>query len=231
MKNFYIALCSIIYIFLFSHFVFADERQNISIDLNIKNQNSFKLDKVYFSDNELTKFSDFPTPYSLQIISLENKVIFEKYIFKDFFTSPNGKAQITIPTFYTGATIKLFYNKLVLITIDLINSFCISNDRVCYKYCALKAVDSDCFICGNGVCEKGESKIKCPVDCSVLKEKSSDNLVLPENIFIESDDANQNIELKSITKEKENLTLIFYISFIIGLLVLYFFSRQKKQLK
>ncbi len=202
----------------------AQENKNIAIDFNLGAQGEFEIKKVYFTDLALTIFSDFPTPYSLQVISTENKILFEKYLPKNFITNQLNQNQIIIPLFYTASSINFFYNRQKLTSIDLIANFCKSGDRVCYKYCAFKKVDEDCFFCGNGVCEKNESRAKCPQDCSGLKSRQSENLILPENIAIEFDDLNKNI---ASNIEKRYPGVIFYISFGIGVVVIYFLFRKK----
>lgn len=221
----------IFYIFFLIFTVFlsfgnAQEGKNISIDLDANTQGIFVIKRVYFSDFEITKFSDFPTQYSLQIISTENKILFEKYLPNELFYSQQANIKITIPIFYTGSTINFFYNKQKIASGDLIANFCKSGDRICYKYCALKALDSDCFFCGNGICETGETKTKCAQDCSGLKTKQFSSLTLPEDIYIESDESFSDLDLEQ-NLEKRGPGIVFYVSFAIGILALYFLFRKK----
>lgn len=223
----YPIVSTIFLLVILSPFAIAQKRQNITLDLIEGANKALEIKKIYFSDLELTQFSDFRAPYSIQVLSLENKILFEKYFGKDLFLAPSNETKVTIPLFYTASTINFFLNGQKIASIDLVENFCKSGDRFCHNFCALKAVDSDCFYCGNGVCEKNETKSKCPQDCSALKNKSSGDLILPENILIESDDLNQEIDLEADGAPKKGLGPVFYISFGFGVLALYFLFRKK----
>jgi len=223
----YKLVIAIFLLVIVSNNVLAQEGRNITIDLSFTEQKSIVFQKVYFSDQEMTKFSDFPTSYLIQVISQENRILFEKYLPTEIFNQDTSQIKITLPIFYTGSAINFFYKKQKLFSIDLINNFCKSGDRICHKYCALKGVDSDCFFCGNGVCEKNETKINCPNDCSSLKKSlPSNNLILPENISVESDEIMQDEKQNDFIKKSPGL--VFYISFVTGVLLIYFLFWKKR---
>lgn len=77
--------------------------------------------------------------------------------------------RLRLPFFFSAKTLVFKHSETTLLTLDLPRAVCAAtaHDGVCLPYCLGRGLNPDCFQCGNGACDPGETVASCSRDCGI----------------------------------------------------------------
>lgn len=155
--------------------------------INVTIHNNFTLDttsaQVRAGMPTISASGDAAKLYTARLVSLDNTTLARVH-FPLNFTVADNPNEVTVPEVYevlklpfaiTAKAVEFSRPDGTVFGItNLVTALCSpTSDGQCSEYCAFKAVDPDCFRCGNGVCEPSETVASCPVDCAVATAASA----------------------------------------------------------
>lgn len=147
------------------------------IDLTVTKSLTARLNAAKIAAGQPSNFSGVNPAYQAQLQSLDSQTLYTTPLPLNFtfYADPivgqrdEVRFALKLPYFLTAQSLQLLNDGRVFGSVDLVRALCpAAPDGQCSEFCTLKKTDPDCFRCGNGVCEPGESAATCPTDCATV---------------------------------------------------------------